>query len=39
VAPRTGNPVLHRGEKKPAAQFRDVSGTEAAPIFSMDTEW
>ena len=39
-AARTGNPIKHRGETKPAYQFDDRgSGTETTSIFSKDMDW
>jgi len=39
-AARTGNPIRHRGERKPAYSFHQPSaGTESSPIFTRDMEW
>ena len=39
-AARTGNPIKHRGETKPAYQFDDRgSGTETTSIFSKGMDW
>lgn len=40
-ASRTGNPILHRGERKPAYQFHDPSsrGSEEAPVFTKNMDW
>lgn len=38
-AARTGNPMRHKGERKPAYSFHQPAGSESTPIFSRDMEW
>ena len=38
-AARTGSPMRHKGERKPAYEFHQPSGSESERIFTRDQEW
>ena len=38
-AARDGNPMRHKGERKPAYEFHQPAGSESTRLFTRDQEW